>query len=65
MRCNDPASVKSRTLELSGSSSSTMSQQTAVAIDCLLKKAKVKANIKMEDQSNKELSSRLIFEIEF
>ena len=42
MRCKDPASIKSRVLELSGSSSATMSQQTAVAIDAVLKNAKIK-----------------------
>ena len=65
MRCNHPSSIKTRLLELSGSSSSTMSQQTAMAIDCLLKKAKIKASAKMEDMSSKELSSKLLFHIEF
>jgi hypothetical protein len=65
MRCADPASVKSRTLELSGASSATMSRQTAVAIDCMIKGAKVKSSSDMEMQANKELSSTLVFKIEF
>ena len=65
MRCNHPLSVKSRTLELSGSASSTMSHQTAAAIDCLLKKVKVKVSSKMEEMAHKELSSKLLFDIEF
>lgn len=65
MRCSNPASVKSRTLELSGASSATMSRQTAVAIDCMIKGAKVKSSSNMEMQANRELSSKLIFKIEF
>lgn len=65
MRCSNPASVKSRTLELSGASSATMSRQTAVAIDCMIKGAKVKGSSNMEMQANRELSSKLIFKIEF
>ena len=65
MRCSNPASVKSRTLELSGASSATMSRHTAVAIDCMIKGAKVKSSSNMEMQANRELSSKLIFKIEF
>ena len=65
MRCNQPDSVKSRTLALSGASSATMSQQTAIAIDGLLKNIKVKAKGKMESQINREMNSKLVFEIEF
>lgn len=65
MRCNQPDSVKSRTLELSGASSATMSQQTAVAIDGLIKNTKAKLKSKMEYQVNREMNSKLIFDIEF
>lgn len=65
MRCSNPASVKSRILELSGASSATMSRQTAVAIDCMIKGTKVKSSSNMEMQANRELSSKLIFKIEF
>lgn len=65
MRCNQPDSLKSRTLELSGASSATMSRQTAIAIDMVLKKQKVSANNKMEAQSTKELNNKLLFDIEF
>lgn len=63
MRCDSPNSIKSRALELSGSSSATMSVQTAIAIDALSKKAKATSN--MEAQSTMELNSKLVFEIEF
>lgn len=65
MRCNDPDALKMRTLELSGASSATMSRQTAIAIDCMLKSSKIKATSNMESQASRELSSKLIFEIEF
>ena len=65
MRCENPKAIKSRTLELSGASSATMSVQTAAAIDCMLKGVKVKAAATMENQATKEISSTLIFDIEF
>ena len=65
MRCSAPSSIKQRTLSLAGSSSAAMTMQTAVAVDLLLKKAKGNIGYTMEQQANKEISSRLIFEIEF
>ena len=69
MRCANPESVKSRVLELFGSSSATMNRQTAIAIDSLLTvkgtKSKVNPSVTMEAQATKELSSKLIFEVEF
>jgi hypothetical protein len=65
MRCSHNNSIKSRTLELEGSSSATMSQKTACSIDASLKKIGNKSNVTMEKQAVKENTSKLIFEIEF
>lgn len=65
MRCKEPASVKLRTLHLSGSSSASMNQQTAIAVDCLIKKTRGKVTSTMEALSAKERSSNLVFEVEF
>ena len=62
MRCSGNNSIKSKVLELNCSSSATMSQKVACAIDKILK---VKASISMESKAIKEHSSKLIFEIEF
>ena len=62
MRCSNSNAIKSKVLELKGSSSATMSQKTACAIDKILK---IKASVSMEKQSIKEHSSVLVFEIEF
>ena len=62
MRCADVNSIKSRTLELKSSSSTTMSVKIAGAIDKILK---VKGSVSMEKQAIKELSNRLLFEVEF
>lgn len=62
MRCADRNSIKSRVLELKGSSSATMSKNMACAIDDILN---IKGSISMENQSIKEHSNVLIYEIEF
>ncbi len=62
MRCSDKNSIKSRVLALEGSSSATMSQSIACALDCVLKS---KIGISMEREAIKEHSSKLIFEVEF
>ena len=65
MRCSGNNSIKSKVLELSGSSHSTMSQKTACAIDGAIKKIGSKSGVNMEKQATKENSSKLIFEVEF
>ncbi|MBO5005804.1 MAG: hypothetical protein J6C89_00015 [Clostridia bacterium] len=65
MRCSDANAIETRTLELQGSSSATMSQKTALAIDETLATIKVKNQSTMEKQVKKENHSKLIFEIEF
>ena len=65
MRCSDNNSIKCKSLELFGSSSSTMSHKTACTIDSALKKYSNNSGINMEQQATRENRSRLIFEIEF
>ena len=69
MRCSSRNSIKSKRLELKGSSSATMSQKTACAIDKLLKiggkTSKSNISMSMEREAIKEHSRKLLFEIEF
>ena len=60
MRCSENNGIKSKILQLNGSSSATMSYQTACAIDKLLSVAGT-----MEKQAIKESNATLIFEIVF
>ena len=62
MRCADTNSIKSKTLELKGSSSATMSTKIACAIDNVIN---AKSALSMESQAIKEHSNLLIYEIEF
>ncbi len=65
MRCKVGNTIKSEVLELSGASSSTMSQKTALAIDGAVSKMGFKGNCAMESQAVKESQTKLIFSIEF
>lgn len=65
MRCSGKNSIKSKVLELSGTSSSTMSLKTACTIDGVIRKIETQSTVSMEMQATKEQSSKLIFEIEF
>lgn len=65
MRCEEAHSIKSHTMELSGSSSATMSAKTAYAIDAALSSMKNKTNITLEKQAIRENSCKLIFEVIF
>ena len=66
MCCNGNMGVISETLELSGSSSATMSQSTACAIDGAIGKlGGAKSHISMDSQASKEHHSKLLFHIEF
>ncbi len=65
MRLENGNSIKSEILELDGSSSATMSQKTAYAIDGAVSKMGVKGSTAMSYQAKKESLSKLIFEIEF
>lgn len=65
MRCSGNNSIMCKSLELYGSSSSTMSHKTACTIDNALKKYCSNSGINMEQQATRENHSKLIFEIEF
>ena len=65
MRCKNSNSIKSEILELSGTSSATMSQKTALAIDGTVSKMGFKGNYTLENQATKESHTKLIFSIVF
>lgn len=66
MRCSGDNTVKTKTIELSGSSSATMSQKTAYAIDNAISKiGSVGGQASMDSQAAKEHHSKLVFHIEF
>lgn len=62
MRCTSPGRLKYEELRLSGSSSATMSQKAAAAIDGI---KGLKGGISMQSQAMTEHSSELLFTIEF
>lgn len=65
MRCKGNNLLKSETLFLSGTSSATMSQKTACAIDNAIGAMKMKGGSTMESQLIKETSCTLIYSIDF
>lgn len=66
MCCDGKRVVKTETLELAGSSSATMSQKTACAIDGAIGKiGGAKGSISMDAQAEKEHHSKLLFHVEF
>lgn len=65
MRCTEIRSVKSKTLELSGSSSAALSTKAAYAIDAALASMNNKTNVALEKQAIRENSCKLIFEVDF
>lgn len=66
MRLSNSNSIKSEILELSGSTSATMTQKIACAIDGALQKiGSLKASSNTVNQAQKEQNSMLIFAIDF
>ena len=66
MCCTGKRDVKTKMLELSGSSSATMSQKAACAIDgAIVKLGGVKGGISMDSHATKEHQSKLMYYIEF
>ena len=66
MRCSKENTIKSKVLELEGSSCATMAQKTACAIDGAIGKImNNKSNVEMEHQAKTEWYSKLIYRIEF
>lgn len=66
MRCSGNNQIRTESLVLFGSSSATMSQKTACAIDSAIGKiGGIKGQLSLDAQAAKEHSSKLMFEIEF
>ena len=65
MRCKTENTLKTETLILAGSSSATMSHNTAISIDSALAKAKLGGGISMGLETANEQNSKLVFEVEF
>ena len=66
MCCSSSRTIKSKRLNLSGSSSATMSQKTAYSIDTAIEKlGGVKGGVSLNNQAKKESQSELIFQLEF
>ena len=65
MRCRPGNTIKSETLQLSGSSCATMTQKTAISIDAAFSKMKIGASMSMESQATREIFSTLLFIVEF
>lgn len=65
IRCKKHNAIKSETIMLSGSASSTMSQKVAVAIDTAITKVGIKGSFSMESQAIRESQSTLLFSLEF
>lgn len=66
MRCKGDNTVKSEMIELSGSSSATMSQKTACAIDGAIGKiGGMKGSTTMESQAIMESSTKMVYSVEF
>lgn len=66
IRCTNENAVKSEVLELSGSTSATMSRQAAYHLDAAMSKNKIaQGGVSMDSQAAKEHHSKLFFSIEF
>ena len=66
MRCAKENTIKSKVLELEGSSCRTMSQEVACAVDGAIGKImNNKSNAEMEHRAKTECHSKLIYHIEF
>ena len=65
MRCSDPNSIKSDSLELEGSYSMAISRKTAVSIDNAIRGMQFKGETNFEQKANKESKTNMTFIIEF
>lgn len=65
MRLSEGGSVSKKILQLKGSSSASMTQKAAVAIDAEIMKMGIKAKKSVEKQAQVEKNSILIFEVQF
>ena len=64
-RCKRGNEITSKTLELSGSSSATISKKAACLIDATVAGMGVNQGYSMEDKSVKESESKIIYQLEF
>lgn len=64
-RTNGGNAIESKTLELRGSTSATMSQNAAASVDAAVASVGVKSNFSMESKSAKENSQTIIYHLEF
>lgn len=64
-RCKGGNEITSKTLELSGSSSATMSKKAAYSIDATVASMGVNQNYSLEDKSVQESEMRIIYHLEF
>lgn len=64
-RCKGGNAITSKTLELSGSSSATMSKTAAGSIDVAVADMGISQSYSMEDHSVKESASKIIYQLEF
>lgn len=64
-RCSGVNEITSKTLKLSGSSSSTMSRKAAYSIDVAVADMGLNHNYSMEDKSVRESDSMIIYHLEF
>lgn len=64
-RCKKGNEITSKTLELKGSSSATISKKAACSIDATVVGMGVKQGYSMEDKSVKESESKIIYQLEF
>ena len=65
MRLSDGISICTKTLKLMGTSSASMTQKTAIAIDSEITKMGIKSKNSVEKQAQIEKNSQLIFEVIF
>lgn len=65
MRLSEGSYVSTKTLKLMGTSSASMTQKTAIAIDAEIKKVGVKTQNSVEQQAQVEKNSILIFDVIF
>ena len=65
MRCSDPNSIKSDSLELEGSYSMAISRKTAVSIDNAIRGMQFKGETNFEQRAIKESNTSMTFIVEF
>lgn len=65
MRCSGNRTIKTKELQILGSSCATMSQKTACTLDAVINGGKYSASSSMAKEATQEHHSKLLFHIEF